>query len=439
MKKLLYKLLILIPLLLILNSSFLIVNCTAQTGWFPLYSGTTNTLSNVFFTNANTGYVVGGTTGVATVLKTTNAGNNWFPITLPTTYTANNVFFTDSNTGYIACSGTAITQGQIFKTTNEGYTWDSLLLPVSTKISHVYFINSNTGFASGRQNIIKTTNAGYSWEVKAFLSMIYIERFHFTDDNTGYACTYNSSKLLKTTDGGNSWLEILYSPPNYGYGICFTDAITGIIVGGITTVPGSAFILRTTNAGNAWENIFFNNTNAARLCKVSFLNQNTGYITGGGISGTPGIILKSTNAGVSWYEQVSNVNNGLIGNYFLNVNTGYAVGYGGTILKTTDGGGIMLAINSESNNIPEQFSLLQNYPNPFNPVTTIKFDLPKDNFVTLKIYDMLGREVAILVNDKLSACTHSLNWNASQFSSGIYFYRIQAGDFRDVKRMILIK
>jgi hypothetical protein len=92
-----------------------------------------------------------------------------------------------------------------------------------------------------------------------------------------------------------------------------------------------------------------------------------------------------------------------------------------------------------NNNLPGNYSLLQNYPNPFNPVTTIKFDLPTDNFVTLKIYDMLGREVATLVDNKLSAGTHSLNWNASQFSSGIYFYRLTAGDFKDVKRMILIK
>ncbi len=89
--------------------------------------------------------------------------------------------------------------------------------------------------------------------------------------------------------------------------------------------------------------------------------------------------------------------------------------------------------------VPEKFSLYQNYPNPFNPVTNIKFDLPKDEFVKITLFDILGREVSVLSNELKKAGTHELNFNASNLSSGTYFYRIEAGDFVDTKKMILIK
>jgi photosystem II stability/assembly factor-like uncharacterized protein len=88
---------------------------------------------------------------------------------------------------------------------------------------------------------------------------------------------------------------------------------------------------------------------------------------------------------------------------------------------------------------PQTFALSQNYPNPFNPSTTIKYQIPKQSFVTLRIFDLLGREVATLVNERKDAGTYSVQWNASGFSSGIYFYQLQANGKRDIKKMVLIK
>jgi hypothetical protein len=96
-------------------------------------------------------------------------------------------------------------------------------------------------------------------------------------------------------------------------------------------------------------------------------------------------------------------------------------------------------INPISNTIPTVYSLSQNYPNPFNPVTKINFALPKQGFVTLKIYDVLGREVRTLVNEVKSAGQFSVDFNASEFSSGVYFYRLESNGFSDIKRMMLIK
>jgi len=93
----------------------------------------------------------------------------------------------------------------------------------------------------------------------------------------------------------------------------------------------------------------------------------------------------------------------------------------------------------ENNFSIKTFNLYQNYPNPFNPSTTINYQIPKSSFVTLKIYDVLGREVANLVNNEKQAGQYNVTFNASKFSSGIYFYRLQAGDFISTKKMILMK
>ncbi len=89
--------------------------------------------------------------------------------------------------------------------------------------------------------------------------------------------------------------------------------------------------------------------------------------------------------------------------------------------------------------IPTEYALKQNYPNPFNPTTMIKFAIPEASQVKLAIYDVTGREVGLLVNEQMAAGTYSVDWNAVNLSTGIYFYRIEAGSFVNVKKMILIK
>jgi hypothetical protein len=94
------------------------------------------------------------------------------------------------------------------------------------------------------------------------------------------------------------------------------------------------------------------------------------------------------------------------------------------------------SVNSQ---IPTEYNLEQNYPNPFNPVTQITFDIPKNGFVTLKIYDVLGREITTLVNGVKNPGRYIVEFDGSQYSSGIYFYRLESDEFTDVKKMILIK
>ncbi len=96
-------------------------------------------------------------------------------------------------------------------------------------------------------------------------------------------------------------------------------------------------------------------------------------------------------------------------------------------------------ISVQDNEIPKIYTLQQNYPNPFNPITTISFNLPEKSFVSLKVFDVLGREVATLVSEEFSAGNYSQQWNAENVASGIYFYRFQAGSFSETKKLILLK
>jgi hypothetical protein len=102
-------------------------------------------------------------------------------------------------------------------------------------------------------------------------------------------------------------------------------------------------------------------------------------------------------------------------------------------------GYLTVGVGNINSNVPKTYSLSQNYPNPFNPVTRISFDLPKQGFVNLKVYDILGKEVKTLVNEVRGAGSYSVDFNASEFSTGVYFYRLEANGFTDTKKMMLIK
>jgi hypothetical protein len=99
----------------------------------------------------------------------------------------------------------------------------------------------------------------------------------------------------------------------------------------------------------------------------------------------------------------------------------------------------LTGINPISNNIPEEFSLSQNYPNPFNPVTNIEFSIPGSAFVNLFVYDISGKKLETMVNQNMQAGFYRIDWNASKYSSGVYYYRLEAGKFTETKKMVLLK
>ncbi len=241
-----------------------------------------------------------------------------------------------------------------------------------------------------------------------------------------------AGQFSKHSDAGLSW-SLQTVGTNWFFGVHFANSLSGWAVGYNGT------IYSTINSGNNWNPQSSGTTN--RLVAVHFPDVSTGYAVG-----YTGTIVKTTNGGVNWFSQSSGSVNNLWGVFFTDVNTGWAAGWNGTILHTTNGG--VTFINKISTEVPQEFNLYQNYPNPFNPVTKIKFDVPasnlilngvKDPSVRLIIYDVLGRGITTLVNEKLSSGTYEVEWDASSFSSGIYFYRLVSGDYIQVKKMVLLK
>ncbi len=100
---------------------------------------------------------------------------------------------------------------------------------------------------------------------------------------------------------------------------------------------------------------------------------------------------------------------------------------------------VALSETTPTNGLPTSFGLNQNYPNPFNPTTTLSFDVPKASHVTLEVYNVLGQKVLTLIDEELDANTHEVEFDGSSISSGIYFYRLNAGDFTDTKKMVMVK
>ncbi len=175
------------------------------------------------------------------------------------------------------------------------------------------------------------------------------------------------------------------------------------------------------------------------------------YVTGASLimpNGTNynNVTVKYNSSGVQqWIQSYNGPANGndyghfiAIDNYrniFVSGSSGGVIGTDIATIKYSQ----LVGINPVSNEIPAEYKLLQNYPNPFNPMTNVKFQMPNTAFVKLIVFDILGREVSALVNEQLNAGTYEVQWDASAYPSGIYFYKLTAGEFTETKKMILIK
>jgi len=154
-------------------------------------------------------------------------------------------------------------------------------------------------------------------------------------------------------------------------------------------------------------------------------------------------VVKYNNDGVQ--QWIGEYNNGGVS---INIQYDMALDKNANVFVTGKSGGSMATvkfvqtptvINQASNNYPEEFKLEQNYPNPFNPTTNLEFGISELGFVSLKVYDVLGIEVATLVNEKKNAGSYTVQWNAADYPSGIYFYKLEAGNFSQTNKMLLIK
>ncbi len=244
---------------------------TSWTGNFP----TTALVNSVHFRDTTTGWVA----GTQVILKTTNGGTNWTD-----KYTGGGVlhgiYFVSATNGWAVGAS-----GVIAKSTNAGETWTESF-PTTAILNGVFAIDTNTAWIAGNQVIFKTTNGGTNWTDK-YNGGAALNSVHFPSSTIGWAVG-NTGTIAKSTNAGETWTETFPTTATLN-GVFFTSTTTGFAC-------GSQVIFKTTNGGTNWTDKY---TGGADLQSVHFLNANEGWAVG-----SNGTIVKSTNAGETWVEQV---------------------------------------------------------------------------------------------------------------------------------------
>lgn len=291
-------------------------------------------------------------------------------------------------------------------------------------------------------SILKTTNGGINWTRWNFEYYGYNaadNSMSIVDSNYAWFgiddVLSDNSKIISTTDGGQNWnikdINASYVAP---FTIQFSsDKQTGVFVG---ETPPTSWFYRTTNAGINW-NIVYTTSNYYSETMVWIPGTSNIY------GNSEFALVRSINSGLTWQQMTGGPGTNLksMGAVRINPEIIYAlaVTYDRKVYKLLDTARI-IGIENNENLIPKEYKLYQNYPNPFNPTTKISYELPKSCKVNIIIYDILGNEVNRLVNNEFKQIgRYTIDLNAYNFASGVYFYKIEAGNFIQSKKMVLIK
>jgi hypothetical protein len=425
----------------------------SQQWWVEQVSNT-----NVKLTSAFTGYYVGdgwvcGFNG--TVLKTVNRGAVWINVSgngIPNDVSLVSIVAGWFN-GYVVLTlGNRGDTSFVYRSTNNGLIWTQVFRQNSGRMNAISKIDYNGKVfmqgnpVGGRWSLWKSTNAGANWDsagIKLMQNGIEISANNsIASINNSFLFGTNNGRLYYTTNNGSTF-RILFTP--------LEPSPLAIDVGGYmpdTTfsgyVGGTSRVLLTTNGGYSWDT-------------VNTLPGGTGLIGAITLRGLPveqqyefaqTIFVRNDNKiykkwpGSAWYIEYT----APTGNYTYTSKSSYDV------WAVRDNGGIsfcscpLSGIEKEPEVIADNFTLYQNYPNPFNPTTNIKFDIIKEAYSKLVIYDVLGNEIKILVIGKLNRGKYSFDFYGTNLSSGLYFCKLtifksesSAIDYVETKKMLLIK
>ena len=420
---------------LLLASTF---DSDSPPGWFQQTLPVNDFINDIFFLDSSSGWVVTdgrtSTNDTGYIMKTTNGGNNW-SVQYNQPMKLNVVQFLDNNTGYVG-GGSGSGTARVFKTTNSGTNWAMVsgsLLGFGD-LEDLFFVNPDTGWVcdmNGFGGLTKTTNGGVNWMLQ--LDDSYLPKdIYFVNKDTGWVISNEpNTRLYKTTNSGTNWnLHFTFTSPGAGH-IFFITRDTGWATGGTTG------IMKTITGGSSWV-VQTNPGTVVNGSKLFFINNKRGWI---GISSNRMLV---TSDGLNWgYQNTPAFTN------FSVFFTDTTHGWGGTsiLIHTTDGGGSPIGIIYANSEVHD-YKLNQNFPNPFNPTTIIYFHLFEKSTVELKVFNILGEEVAEMIDDDhFTAGVYQFGFDATEHDlpSGVYFYRLIAKSetsdkiFVDTKKMILIK
>lgn len=361
------------------------------------------------------------------VYRSDNSGNSWYPVFLQS--------FPGSPSGFQISS---ISSDKIFSafydsigvSTDAGFTWTYSKTPITSTYNLVIDqSNESEIYTYGSNDVARTTNAGSSWSSISIPTTSSITLFKSPLNNVLYLTSSGGSHVYRSTDKGNNWAEATMGlGSSYFYQIAF-DKSTNTVYGYDSRSPGN-ILWKSNDEGLNWSKVsesnylekflIVNPSNSLNLYSFDSFN----YLSG------------SSNSGINWYplkdiNVLGKVNTAEFQNNLMFVGTENGVYKGVPVLTTS--------IDLREKELPKTFFLSQNYPNPFNPTTTINYQLPVNSFVTLAIFDALGREVAELVNEERPVGSYTVKFDADGLPSGIYFYQIKTNGFTQTKKLLLMK
>lgn len=455
------------------------------------------TLKDIYFQSSTKGWAVASTNNA--ILRTNDGGATWsFQTGVSVTKTLVRKQNTSGNIGNPFClhpknkDGMFILAGStLYRSLDRGETWTTLNASVPGGSCHSFFVNANDtnlmiaskGSSGGR--VIGSTDYGATWY--DILNPINLTSYGMplevdpNNPNTVYLAPDNAPLRVSTNWGANWTLlsggeagGIFRSPCDV---IVQYDMPNVIIVGDGTTGTGSGKVWRSSNGGLNWTlintvsgseipmiantsldlNLLYHTTwssgsfwkSTTQASSFTNLNQ-TGSLWATDIAKDDPTAVAYDQYGTNTYLSLDGGSNfqtipatsspaaGVL--YYDKANLLFQHGSGVDKLQISYTVSGVTGNNQISSEIPNKFGLSQNYPNPFNPVTQIKYDVAKTSYVSLKVYDVLGNEAALVVSSNLNAGRYSADFNASNLASGVYFYSLFIdGQKVDTKKMMLVK
>ncbi len=399
--------------------------------------------SDIFFLDDHNGWILS-TNGY--LWKTTNAGTDWIRIYDSRIDTSGKITFVDEQNGWLILSNT------LLRSSNGGLDWvQEYEFPPAFGGYDIEFANDSIGFAFTYNKLYKSVDQGQNWElVTDTLGQIYDISFY--EDSIGYLCfTINTPYfptslryIYKTTDNGETWSRAYVEPGGlqvyvYFDKICIINTADCIISAFEEHIFwGSSSLIKTTDSGTTWNPLYISQPWSLDF---EFISPQIGWsISGSGI-------IKTTDGGIAWdtLQTFTNWDDRNTIFEFFNSKISYLINLN-HIYRTIDGWVTYSIVDSIVTGINEQqittteFILEQNYPNPFNPSTKISWRSPISGCQSIKLYDVIGREIETIAEGFYEAGIHFISYSVNAtLPSGIYFYQLKAGSFVQTKKMMLIK
>lgn len=410
--------------------------------WSEQVSGVTTTLTSVYTVNTTNAWVCGYS---GTVLKTSNGGVNWVNVSgngIPATVSLICISGYQTSTTDAIVTGYLGTDTWVWRTTNGGSNWTQVFSQPGGFINAVSMYSATNGFMMGdpvgaRWSLWKTTNGGANWDSTGLYlpqtgsdagwnnSMIY------SPPNIWFGT--NNTRIYYSTNNGANFTVIATPGEVNSYAIWNNTPISGL------GLFGGANIYQTTNYGTNWTYLpalgagnFGGITSTPLIITDNLLFQLIWYVR------TTNTIYTSTNFGVNWTADYVNPVTTVQYRHLSKAYPGrgiWAVGTLGKIsyhMPLTD-------VKKISTEVPSAFILHQNYPNPFNPATKIRYEIAKTSDVRLSVFDILGKEITVLANEKHEPGTYEVTFDGSKLSGGVYFCKLESGSFTGIKKLLMVK